>query len=146
MAESAFGSGGFVECVDKNPCHLSHGLNDQLGDAVSILYDAVLGRKVNQENLNFSAVIGVDGAGCIQTSNPLFERKAAAGRTCASYPMGSSMKSPVGTNTRCRGAKVIGSGRKARRSNPEDPSVAYAGKGCEDRLTIETGRADMPQR
>lgn len=75
---------------------------------------------------------------------PCFTANPLLGLTCASYPSGISIVRPVGISFRSIGFNVTASVKSARKSIPEEPFVAYSGKGLLEVFTMFTDNFDMP--
>ena len=79
MSEAAGASLGIGEGVSLLPHNLLMAGDNHLGDALSIFYDKIFGRKINEDDADFAPIVGVDGARCVEHGNAALDGKAATG-------------------------------------------------------------------
>jgi hypothetical protein len=69
----------FRQGFDDFPVHMGDALKDHLGDSVAIIYRKGFCSEVDEDDLDLTPVIGIDGTGCIQDRNAVFYRYTAPG-------------------------------------------------------------------
>jgi hypothetical protein len=79
VAEAAFIAVGGGEVGDELPLDLSDGAKDHLGDTHAGFYREGFIPKVDDEDLDFAAVVGVNGAWGVEDSEAMMQGEAAAG-------------------------------------------------------------------
>ena len=72
MSISSFAPDGFVEYLNSLKISLFVSGDYHLGDTLTILHHEVFLRKVNQDNADFSAIVGIDCARRVQHGNAFF--------------------------------------------------------------------------
>ena len=88
--------------------HPHHGAEHQLGDAVAALDAKLLAAQVDQEHLDFAAVVAVDGARSIQDRDPVAGSEARAGPDLRLQPAGNLESKPCrDQHARARGKQEI---------------------------------------
>ena len=60
------------------PSGLDYGADHHLGDAIPGMQDLLFIGKVDQDDLYLTAIIGIDGAGGVETGNTLLDGQSAA--------------------------------------------------------------------
>jgi hypothetical protein len=79
VAEAAFIAVGGGEVGDELPLDLSDGAKDHLGDTHTGLYGEGLIPKVDDEDLDFAAVVSVNGAWGVEEREAVVQGEATAG-------------------------------------------------------------------
>ena len=67
-----------VELIDGIEGSMDDAGNDELGDAHATLHTERLVAMVDKVNMDFSAIIGIDGAGSVKDGKTVLTRKTAA--------------------------------------------------------------------
>ena len=67
-----------VELIDGIEGGMDDAGNDELGDAHATLYTERLVAMVDEVNMDFSAIVGIDGTGSVKDGKTVFTRKTAA--------------------------------------------------------------------
>ena len=78
MAESTGIPFSDRQLLYRDPSSFFHCLKYHLCNAITRVNDLFFARKVDQDNLNFSAVVFINGPWCIETGNPLLDRKSTS--------------------------------------------------------------------
>ena len=67
-----------VELIDGIEGGMDDAGNDELGDTHATLHTEGFAAMVDKVNMDFSAIIGIDGAGSVKDGKTVFTRKTAA--------------------------------------------------------------------
>lgn len=79
MPESAVSAWGLIKGVDVFPLRLEDGGDDHLCDAVAAFNGKFFVSVVDEDDLDFASVVGVDGAGGVDHGDAFFDGEAATG-------------------------------------------------------------------
>jgi len=78
MAEAPLSAFSFFEAVGQLHLNVRDWGHDELGDSVSAVDDKWLGAVVSHDNLDFTPIVCIYGAGGIDQGNSILRREAAA--------------------------------------------------------------------
>ena len=67
-----------VELIDGIESGMDDAGNDELGDTHATLYAERLAAMVDKVNMDFSAIVGIDGTGSVKDGKTVFTRKTTA--------------------------------------------------------------------
>ena len=104
-SKATFTAFGFVECLDRLPFKLCNRCDDELGDAC-VWRDRIGGlTEVDQDDLDLSAIIGIDGTWCVEHGQAMLPRESTAWSHLRFETIGERERDPCGDEFAFHGLK-----------------------------------------
>ncbi|EJW94171.1 hypothetical protein EVA_17724 [gut metagenome] len=108
MSESTCTALGFIEHFNRSPFHYFMTGYNHLGDAFAILHHKVFLREVDEDNPDFTTIVGVDRSGGIEHANTFLEGQTGTGTDLGLIACGQGDGEAGGHQSALEGVKYDG--------------------------------------